>query len=405
MSISMKYPDGTIHIIEPSRLLHVVNDVYVCDYNDVTQAEAMHNSFAFTQTILIRRNNRFIKQPLHNYEDGWDELYRYFEEVGEEEDIEILPDLIACVPPVNIDTFIEGYLHLSREDVANNAQRIENGNYSYAYAPDVKNPPNERYRYQQREQVNTRTAILIFFNEADNKYYWDGRCTRVIEGAPDSLGTLNGEHIRGIGKFDYIIKKVNIKTESSKYLYSKEDEYFYLKEEDAKRFGFLGNLEIVEYNYEYEGDGKNTIHTDRLVPIPEFDVLYCSDEYAKQELEQHKENIINTKLKGKSTGTRNIPVYMDSDGNKYIDNYYVRHYNIRFTEPTVSIYSYNSGVGKNITREFDKYNQYIRASIERNVDSKVKFIKMPLLVKKDHDYYEEAIVNPQNEELKPIVKR
>lgn len=65
---------------------------------------------------------------------------------------------------------------------------------------------------EQIQELKQNGIRQVFYNEYDNSYYWDRKCTQKIDGAPYVLGNLENGIIKGRMDIDFIIVKVNIQT-------------------------------------------------------------------------------------------------------------------------------------------------------------------------------------------------
>lgn len=139
------------------------------------------------ETLLREKDNKFYKVPLNNYSQF---MFLKLKISGRKCQLSKLPNFIQCK---NIKFLSE-------------IKKI------------INNPD-----YKQKK------AVVIYFNEFDKNYYYDINCTKKIEGAPDSLGILSIDKQIIVGKtFDFIIKYVYVNLKKIICIYFNEyDKKYY----------------------------------------------------------------------------------------------------------------------------------------------------------------------------------
>ena len=256
MKVNMQYPDESIHDIIPNNLVNVGNKIYVLGYYDETLSSNM-------QTILIKENNSFFKQPLKKYGVSWKLFLEYSKKKGKQEDVNILPQIINCKNPVSDHSFISSHFLLSLKGIVdfkpeavptdailvfhnlfdekyywdescNNL--IEGGLKSLAgYNYEIKDVYVKTRKEPSNFQTATRTVTTIYFNEEDKKYYYDEKCTMEIPGG-----------LKNLGNIDYQIKKVKIRKEEK----STKDHVVFDKEKQIRK---KDRKEIIVYKNDNDG--------------------------------------------------------------------------------------------------------------------------------------------------------
>ena len=165
--IKMKYPydsnnsdyDGKEHDIEPKCLVNYKGNIYLLYYRDMTLEKNTH-------TFLIKNDlDEFFMVPLDSYNTKdvksvvKELLRRMTVEENAASDALNLPDKIGCI---SCQTF---------DDIVNDKVKIDND--------EVNESKEESSKDFSKSKLDTITPI--FHNLADDKYYCDSNCTRLVD--------------------------------------------------------------------------------------------------------------------------------------------------------------------------------------------------------------------------------
>ena len=215
-NVNVKHYDGKKHQIEPLNLQEMVlrgKKMFLLEYNDI-----LLNTQEMV-TLLEERNGVFFNVPLKEYDNRFQYLLYLFDKNGNSKDLDILPShILTRKIPVDLGAYID--------------------EVSYA----------------------SRVEFEIFYNLADNKYYWDKNCEFEVVGAPRSLGSLSNNRAMIIGKGDYIIRNIYKKKEIVNIYYDNLDGKYYSDNHGVNEITITGQK------------ADNIIHTDGKIDYNVFPI-------------------------------------------------------------------------------------------------------------------------------------